>query len=225
MLNQLSEQVKKSAQPASDLFAVNVKALQEVAQQQTSLLSGMLSDSIRLIESVGQQTEINGIVAAQSVYAESLRERLTSTSKTALSTFTHARQELSDVMKSSLETSETSATPAKKAAPAKKATVKKAPVKKAAPKKTAPKKAAPKKAETEVKTATTNAAASKASEVKVDETKALEKKVSKPATKATRAKTASAKKASNPVPTLSADNVRATPKKEAAKTTIDTPNA
>jgi phasin family protein len=129
MFGQFTEQMKKSSQPASDLFAANVKALEAVSQQQTQFLSGVLDDSVKLLQTMSQQTEVKGLLAAQSVYAESLRERLTSTSKTTYGTMNNVSQQFADALKTGLE----SAGEASKAAVSKFQTVPvaAAPVKKA----------------------------------------------------------------------------------------------
>lgn len=85
MFQQLTEQMKNSSQPASNIFAANIKTLQVLSQQQTVLLSGVLNDGVKLIQSVAQQTEVNGYLAAQSVYAKSVKDRFASSSKTTIS--------------------------------------------------------------------------------------------------------------------------------------------
>lgn len=64
MFSQLSEQMKKSSQPVSDLFAANVEALQTVSNQQASFVSGFLQDSIKLVQTVAQQTDTESFLAA-----------------------------------------------------------------------------------------------------------------------------------------------------------------
>ena len=103
MFSQLSEQVKTSAQPVSDLFAANVKALQSVSEQHATFVSGVFSDSVKLIQTVGQQTDANGVLAAQGVYAESVRERLTVTSKETLSTLNEIGEQFAAGLRTSLE--------------------------------------------------------------------------------------------------------------------------
>ena len=143
MFSQLSEQVKASSQPVSDLFAANVKALQAVSNQHTTFVSGVLSDSVKLIETVGQQTEANGVLAAQGVYAESVRERLAVTSKGTLSTLKEIGEQFADSLKTSLEGVSAQAEKLTTTAPALTVTAKKAaPVKKAASVKKATKTAA-----------------------------------------------------------------------------------
>jgi len=172
MFGKFSEQVKKSSKPVSSLVAVNTKALEELSQQQTEFFTGFLADSVKYVESLSVQTEVKGFVAAQSTYAEAVKERLAHTSKQTYGTMNDIREEYTKVLKTSIEelpaaeevTKELMkavpavATPAApkaeaKPAPAKaeakpapaKAVAKPAPAKKPAAKKT-PAKAAPKAA-------------------------------------------------------------------------------
>ena len=192
MFSQLSEQVKKSSQPFSDLIAANVKVLQEVSNQQTSLVSGVLSDSMKLMQAVGQQSESKDLLAAQGVYVESVRERLTITSKNTFSNLNAMGQQFADSMRTSFES--TNAEVAKPKALVSTPSAKKAPVKKA----TTSGKVKPvtKKASTPKPVKAKKATTAKP----VDASKAVEKKP------------AIVTKTATPAPKLSADNVLATPK-------------
>jgi len=90
MFGQFSEQLKNSTQPASELLATNIKAMETVTKQQTQFFSGLVDDSVKLMQSIAKQTEINDVLAAQAVYAESIRERLTSTISSVSQQYTDA---------------------------------------------------------------------------------------------------------------------------------------
>lgn len=218
MFSQLSEQVKKSSLPASDLFAANLQALQEISKQQTSLVSGILEDSMKLIKSVGEQTEVNGFIAAQSVYGESVRERITATSKQTYDKLTEVSQQYADTMKTSFETASSSTTPtsvspattpvAKKAAPAKKAT----PAKKAVSKSTAKATTKPVAKKAVAKPAVKKATAKPATKVNAEPVKTAPTKVetNKPAVK----------EASKTEATSTTANVKAKPATTDAQATV-----
>ncbi len=155
MFGKFSEQVKKSSKPVSSLVAVNTKALEELSQQQTEFFTGFLADSVKYVESLSVQTEVKGFVAAQSTYAEAVKERLAHTSKQTYGTMNDIREEYTKVLKTSIEelpaaeevTKELmKAVPAVATPAAPKAEAKPAPAKKPAAKK-APAKAAPKAAQ------------------------------------------------------------------------------
>ena len=154
MFGKFSEQVKKSSKPVSSLVAVNTKALEELSQQQTEFFTGFLADSVKYVESLSVQTEVKGFVAAQSTYAEAVKERLAHTSKQTYGTMNDIREEYTKVLKTSIEelpaaeevTKELmKAVPAVATPAAPKAVAKPAPAKKPAAKK-APAKAATKAA-------------------------------------------------------------------------------
>jgi phasin family protein len=208
MLSQLTEQVKKSSQPVSDLLAANAKALQEVSHTQTSLISGVLGDSMKLLQSLNEQTEVKGLLAAQSVYAETVRERITASSKTTYGVFTSMSQQFANVMKTSFDTAPLTV-PTEKTAPLVTAAVTKTSVKKASVKKPAVKKTVA-KSKTEV---VAKAAPAELVETKTVEQPAAPKKVSKPVSK----KQAPVTKAAQPLPSVSADNESATASEASVK--------
>jgi phasin family protein len=226
MFGQFSEQLKKSSQPASELLAANVKALEAVTAQQSQFLSGLLEDSVKLMQNVAQQTEVKSILAAQSVYAESVRERFTSTSKNTYSTLNTVSKQYADTLKSGLETASEAAQETVQTAVAKvvPVTKPKAESVKAAPVKKEVKKAVKKT----VKKATVSETASKASVAK-KEKPVTAKKVSKaksaspvetkkPVATTTAVKPAT-KSVAKPVATLSADEVRAPTKTKSTDVT------
>ncbi len=129
MFGKFSEQLKKSSKPINSLMAMNAKAMEDLSQNQTELFTGLLTDSVKFIESVTVQTEVKGVVAAGSEYAESMRDRFAMASKGAYSTLSHMQAELKDVMKTSLD----------EGVEAAKTAVAEAPKAPAAPKKAAPK--------------------------------------------------------------------------------------
>ncbi|MFQ3218600.1 MAG: phasin family protein [Paraglaciecola sp.] len=107
MFSQFSEQMKNSSLPASELLAANVKAMEAVTKQQTQFFSGLVEDSLKLMQTIAQQTEIKDVLAAQAVYAESLMERFTSTSTVAYNTINSVSQQYTDSLTSGLTTAPT----------------------------------------------------------------------------------------------------------------------
>jgi len=217
MFGKFSEQVKKSAQPAASLFEMNIKTLELLSKQHTMFVSGVITDSVKLLSSLAEQTEVNGVVAAQSMYAESVRERLTSTSKATYSELNGLRTNATDVVKNSLESANEQAkaamVPVQTAKPVQKASVKTAP---AAKKTAVANKAAVKKAPVAKKEApvTKQAPAVKTAPTKVES--APEAKTVAPAAKKSVTKKAVAKPKAKAVKTE---------KPAAAKTAAATPAA
>lgn len=181
MFGNFSQQLKKSTKPASTLFEMNAKALESVSKEHTALFSGVMSDSVKLMDSLFAQTEIKGLMTAQTAYAESLRDRLTTASKSTYGEVSSYSKNVAIVMKESLETATQDAQAAVDAAvktggkqvaktvitPTVKKTASKAkaPVKKAVAKKAVAKKPA------EAKTPAVKAKAEKVSTVKAESVK------------------------------------------------------
>ena len=129
MFGNFSEQMTKSAQPVANLLEMNARTLGMMAEQQTLLFTGLMDDSVKLVESLSDQTELKGVLAAQSVFAESLQERITGVSKTTYKELNSIHAELVKEGVSAAEKIQAAAVPATDAITAsapKTATVKKA---------------------------------------------------------------------------------------------------
>lgn len=133
MFGQFSEQMKNSSQPASELLAANIKAMEAVTKQQTQFFSGLVDDSVKLMQSIAKQTEIKDVLAAQAVYAGSVRERFSSTSAVTYATISSVSKQYTDALKSGYEAISETAQETVQPATTKKGPVKGAPVVAAAP--------------------------------------------------------------------------------------------
>jgi len=214
MFGQFSEQMKKSSQPVNELLAANVKAIETVTKQQTQFFSGLVEDSVKLMQTVAQQTEVQGVLAAQSVYAESVRERLTSNSKVTYNTVSAVSKQYTDAMQSGIAAATEAAKEKVSAAvaqgqPIKAASVKASPEKKAAP----AKKTASKTASTKTSKAVAKPAA-EAGKITPEKQTAKAATKTKPASKTVaqepvKKATPAPKTAAKPVATLSAEEVKA----------------
>lgn len=192
MFGKFTEQVKKSSQPMGSLVAFNTKMLESFSQQQTEFFTGLMADSVKYVESISVQTEVKGVIAAQSVYAEAVKERLAHTSKETYGKMNEIRDEYTAVLKSTMNdmpSPQDVAQEMAKASVSNKPTA--APVKPAAPKTTA-KKAAPKGKPVAKKTTTKPAKpAVKTASISAPnaDTKASVKTAPKPAVTAPKAET------------------------------------
>lgn len=140
MFGKFSEQVKKSSQPVNSLVALNAKRLEALSQMQTEFFTGFMADSLKYVESMSVQTEVKGVIAAQTSYAEALKDRFAHASKDTYGAMNNIREEYTDLLKTSLNESvanvsaathaaATAAAPIKPVAPADKSAPKKAEVK------------------------------------------------------------------------------------------------
>ena len=140
MFGKFSEQVKKSSQPVNSLVALNAKRLEALSQMQTEFFTGFMADSLKYVESMSVQTEVKGVIAAQTSYAEALKDRFAHASKDTYGAMNNIREEYTDLLKTSLNESvanvsaathaaATAAAPIKPVTPADKSAPKKAEVK------------------------------------------------------------------------------------------------
>jgi hypothetical protein len=197
MFGKFSEQMKKSTQPAASLFEMNAKSLALMSQQNTVFLSGLMDDSVKLLSTLSEQSELNGFIAAQSVYAESVRERFTSASKTTYSELNELHTQIKKIASTSIDTTlNQSNTKAERNVTPVKVTAETQPIDKAPSKQTAVKN----KAATSTKPSVTNKAKPLAKTVKK---KVVTKVASKGVDKKARPKASANKANSKAMPTLS----------------------
>lgn len=193
MFGKFSEQFKQSSKPVNSWVAMNARLMENLSQNQTELFTGLLSDSVKYIETVSVQTEAKGVLAANSELAEAMRDRFAVASKGAYSTLSHVQTEMKDVVKSSIEDTTVAVKEVTKEAT--KAAEKPAPATKAAPAKKPAAKAAP-KAPAKAAAATTEKetpVAAAAQETKTADAKPAAKPAAKKTTRA-RKTTSTAKK-------------------------------
>lgn len=103
MFSFFSDQLKSTTNPMQSLFASNAKTFESLAQQNTELWTGMLSDGVKYMEKVSVQPQIETILAANSEYAASVRERWVSSSRMAFQTLTSLRTENTETVTQSAE--------------------------------------------------------------------------------------------------------------------------
>jgi hypothetical protein len=107
---------------------------------QTEFFTGFMADSLKYVESMSVQTEVKGVIAAQTSYAEALKDRFAHASKDTYGAMNNIREEYTDLLKTSLNESvanvpaathaaATAAAPIKPVTPADKSAPKKAEVK------------------------------------------------------------------------------------------------
>lgn len=104
MFGKFAEQLQQSSQPLSAMVAVNTKAFEAVSKQQAAFVSGMLSDSATYFSHAAKQPCIKGVIAAQTTFSESVRDRFTTATSGTLSVLSEARDDLSKLLSQSITT-------------------------------------------------------------------------------------------------------------------------
>ncbi len=112
MFDKVAEQFQNSCQPLADLIAVNTNALEQLAQQQTTLVTGVLNDGVAFAEGLSAQKDVTSFVEAQKAYAEGVQEKVTAAAKDAYSVLTETQEKAGEVLKCAFEQAKEVATPA-----------------------------------------------------------------------------------------------------------------
>ncbi|BFM17856.1 hypothetical protein R50073_40390 [Maricurvus nonylphenolicus] len=116
MFDQITEQFQKSMKPMSELAAINVKATEQLMQQQTSLFTGMMNDGMTFAQGLSGQKDVAAVMEAQKSYAEGVQEKVVSAAKDAYAVITETQEKASEVLKGAFaEAKETASAVATKA--------------------------------------------------------------------------------------------------------------
>lgn len=99
MFDKIAVQFQNSLKPVNALVAVNAKALEQLAQQQTALFTGVLNDGVAYAEGLSAQKDVAGIVEAQKAYAEGLQEKVVAAAKDAYVVLTETQEHAGEVLK------------------------------------------------------------------------------------------------------------------------------
>ena len=83
MFDKMTEQFQNAFKPVNELVAVNAAALEKLANQQTALFTGVLSEGVSCAEGMSSQQDITAVVEAQKSFAESVQEKVACAAKDA----------------------------------------------------------------------------------------------------------------------------------------------
>lgn len=99
MLDKFSEQMQQSFKPASELLAVNAKAMEKLAQKQTAFMTSVMSDSVAYTRNLTSQKDLNGFLKVQKTYADDLQEKLTSCARDSYAVMNEAQEQVGELFK------------------------------------------------------------------------------------------------------------------------------
>lgn len=101
MFDQFTEQFQNSFAPVNELVNVNVKAAEQLAQQQAALFTGMLNEGVAHAQSLANQKDVAAVVEAQKAYAENVQEKVVAAAKDAYGVVTNAQEKTGELLKGS----------------------------------------------------------------------------------------------------------------------------
>lgn len=98
MFDQLTKQFQKTMQPMSELVAINARACEQLLQQQTGLLTGVMNEGANYAQSMGYQQDLASMMDAQKSYAENLQEKLVTAAKDSYAVMAQTQGEIGGVL-------------------------------------------------------------------------------------------------------------------------------
>lgn len=115
MFNDFAEQFQRSFQPMSEMAAVNAKAMEILAEQQTSLFTAILNDGVACAKGLNGEYDLTTVMEAQKSYAEGVQQKMADTAKEAYSVLAETQEKLGELMSGAFTTATESATASKAA--------------------------------------------------------------------------------------------------------------
>lgn len=113
MFEQMNEQLKNSFKPVTEIAALNMSTLQDLAEKQSSFYSTLLTDGMSFFEKASQQKDVTALAEAQKAYLEQVQETVTDAAKEAYTVVTSAQQKAGEMVKGISEEYATAFTAAK----------------------------------------------------------------------------------------------------------------
>lgn len=99
MFEQFTEQFQSAMKPANNLMAVNIQAFEKLAQQNTSLLTEVVNDTMTFTKGLASQKDLNGFINAQKAFTEELQSKFASAAKDMYSVLTETQEQTADMYK------------------------------------------------------------------------------------------------------------------------------
>lgn len=103
MFDQMNEQLQKSLKPLTDLAAVNAKALEQLASQQSNLFSTLLNDGVEFTQGLSEKKDVNAVVEAKKTYLEGMQEKIVAATKESYDVISEAQEKAGEVLKVAAE--------------------------------------------------------------------------------------------------------------------------
>lgn len=99
MFDKMNEQFKESLKPVTELAALNMSTLQELAEKQNALFTTLLTNGVSFAETAGQQKDVMSLAETQKAYLETLQETITESAKETYTLVSGAQQKAGAMLK------------------------------------------------------------------------------------------------------------------------------
>jgi hypothetical protein len=91
MLKNMSDKLGGLLPPVFDLYALNIRTCERIVENRVGLVTGLMEDSIRCMESFRDNKSVRGYLGAHSMWACALRDRSVDYTKQNWSALTEAQ--------------------------------------------------------------------------------------------------------------------------------------
>lgn len=114
MIESIVNKFQSATKPVNALLAVNVEAMEKIAEKQTALFTGLMHEGLDLSRNLTQQTNLSGFFGTGKATLDSVNDRVLSITKDIYDVMTETQEKTGDVMKESfLNAKEAASRPAK----------------------------------------------------------------------------------------------------------------
>ncbi|MCG7530637.1 phasin family protein [Psychrobium sp. MM17-31] len=116
MLDKMNEQLQSSMKPVTDLATLNAKALEQLATQQSSLFSTLMSGGIAFAQNSAEQKDVSAMLEAQKSYAQDVQETVLKAAKESYALISETQEKSGELIKKAMEEAQASVAQAAQAA-------------------------------------------------------------------------------------------------------------
>lgn len=102
MFEKIIESGKSGIKPISGLMTINAKAIEKLASQQSSFLTGCVSDGMKQAQELSSVRDIGTFMESQKNYAEGFQQRIIENAKQTLELMNEVRESATSLVETAI---------------------------------------------------------------------------------------------------------------------------
>lgn len=102
MLKKVVESFQNAMKPATELMTLNAKAIEQLVQQQATLVTGTVNNSVAYTKELMGQKDVSGIYKTQKEYLTGVKDSVVSASKEAYSVMSDTKEKAGELLKGAI---------------------------------------------------------------------------------------------------------------------------
>ncbi|SMF08277.1 phasin family protein [Alteromonadaceae bacterium Bs31] len=99
MLDKMFEQAQNAFKPVNELYTLNTKVLEELADKQKELFTDMVNESMTFAKELGSQKDFSGVYQTQKSYLEGVQNKWVNASTEVYELLTTSQEKAGEVIK------------------------------------------------------------------------------------------------------------------------------